>query len=67
MKWPFEQWLDIAVRLYGLTPSEFWQMSLYDWLCLMDHSLSRNEKNSPMLRSDFSKLSELFPDILQNG
>ena len=32
--WPFDAWLKIAVLQLGLSPSEFWQMSVSDWLAL---------------------------------
>jgi len=38
--WPFDQWQQIAIRRFNLTPSEFWAMPLRDWLSLM-HGLKR--------------------------
>ena len=35
MTWPFDQWLQIAVRRFGLSPNEFWEMPLREWLSLM--------------------------------
>jgi len=32
--WPFEAWLKIAVIQLGLSPKEFWGMSLCDWFAL---------------------------------
>lgn len=36
MSWPFETWLQIAVRRFGLTPEIFWATDLRDWLVLME-------------------------------
>lgn len=32
--WPFEVWLKIAVMQLGLSPQDFWQMSVMDWFAL---------------------------------
>jgi len=47
--WPFNAWLKLAVIRYGLTPSEFWQMSVHD-------------EAKPMRRSEFDALTQKYPD-----
>ena len=32
--WPFEAWLKIAVMQLGLSPRDFWSLSLSDWFLL---------------------------------
>ena len=55
--WPFEAWQHIAIRRFGLAPSEFWAMPVRDWLGLL------NGLNTPGLdRSAFEKLLEIYPD-----
>ena len=59
--WPFQMWLELAVRVYGLSPQEFWAMSLTDWLSL----LSQNSKRASMQPLNTASLSDLinqFPD-----
>lgn len=54
---PFDSWLRLAVTVMRIAPSEFWAMSVRDWLTLSAVS------NAPLGREDLSKLSEKFPDI----
>ena len=51
--WPFEVWLKIAVMQLGLTPSEFWQMSLIDWF-----AITRASRPSAMTKTDLIKLEQ---------
>lgn len=32
--WPFDAWLKIAVMQLGLSPRDFWALSLTDWFLL---------------------------------
>jgi hypothetical protein len=36
MSWPFESWLQTAVRRFGMSPANFWNTDLRDWLVLME-------------------------------
>lgn len=58
MSWPFQSWQQIAIRRFGLQPSEFWAMPLHDWLTLLD-----GIKSQGFDRRDFDALFELYPDI----
>ena len=49
--WPFEAWLKIAVMQLGISPSEFWQMSLMDWF-----SIAKTSAPKAMRKSDLTKL-----------
>jgi len=62
-KWPFDVWLDLAVRIYGLSPQEFWATSLSDWLRLLSQAPSR-KSSMPLNRNNLSGLMTQFPDKL---
>ncbi len=51
--WPFEVWLKLAIIQLGLTPENFWKMSLIDWF-----ALTRTSAPSAMLKSDLYKLEQ---------
>lgn len=55
--WPFEVWLRLAVRGFRLTPQQFWDMSLRDWL-----ALTRSETVPTMSADELSELQIRFPD-----
>lgn len=57
MSWPFDEWLKIAVRRFGLSPSEFWQMPLREWLLLMETT-----RMAGCGRAEFDALMAQFPD-----
>ena len=56
-EWPFDLWLKIAVRNFGLTPAAFWSMSVRDWLALL---AGHNEQG--LARSDLGNLMNTYPD-----
>jgi len=60
--WPFTEWLDLAVRHYGLSPSEFWQMSVKDWLSLLDYGLNKAGAARPLQSHDLQNLMQAYPD-----
>jgi len=51
--WPIEAWLKIAVLQLGLSPEDFWKMSLRDWF-----ALTRSSAPKPMGKSDLIKLEQ---------
>lgn len=51
--WPFETWLKIAVLQLGLSPEDFWKISLVDWF-----ALTRNTGAQVMRKSDLIKLEQ---------
>ncbi len=55
--WPFDLWLKTAVRGFGLSPIEFWAMSVRDWLSLLS-----NQTEQGLGRTEFSKLMGTYPD-----
>lgn len=57
MSWPFESWQQIAIRRFGLQPTEFWAMPLRDWLALMEGMKPRG-----MDRRKLDDLLTLYPD-----
>lgn len=59
MSWPFECWQQIAIRRFGLQPTEFWAMPLRDWMALMESVKSRG--------MDHRKLDELLTLYPDNG
>lgn len=56
--WPFDGWLSLAVRRFGLSPSEFWAMSFKDWRALIQEPVGQS-----LSRAQFQELSQLYPDI----
>lgn len=56
-EWPFDLWLKTAVRGFGLSPNEFWQMSVCDWLVL----LAGNTEQS-FSRTELATLMNTYPD-----
>lgn len=59
--WPFEAWLRLAVRGFRLSPQQFWDMSLRDWLIL-----TRSETVPTMSADELSQLHKRFPDEAKN-
>jgi len=59
--WPFAAWLDVAVRIFGLTPQSFWAMSLFDWLTLISQRAG-HENKQPISRKNLSEMITDFPD-----
>jgi len=61
-EWPFDMWLKTAVRGFGLSPREFWQMSVCDWLALIagagEHGMGREELGT---------LMNIYPDEENHG
>lgn len=55
--WPFENWLRLAVFQMKLTPKEFWDMDLKDWLVLC-----RPMKITRFTRQNLEDLLKQFPD-----
>ena len=51
--WPFKAWLKIAVMQLGLSPLEFWEMSLTDWF-----ALTQTSAPLAMRKSDLIKLEQ---------
>jgi len=59
--WPFEAWLTLALRGFGLAPDAFWAMSLRDWL-----SVTRTDGAQAMRREELSALCLKFPDEVKD-
>lgn len=55
--WPFDAWLKMAVYRFGLSPGEFWQMSMRDW-----RVLTGMDKADHLTRNDFEALAKNHPD-----
>lgn len=55
--WPFQAWLWMAVIRFGLTPAEFWAISLTDWLTLL-----QPQDGGGMRRETFADLMAKHPD-----
>jgi len=51
--WPFQVWLKIAVLQLGISPKEFWEMSLKDWF-----ALTRISAPQAMRKKDLIKLEQ---------
>lgn len=49
--WPFDAWLKLAVLQLGLTPAEFWALSLIDWF-----ALTRKSNSAPMNKDTLLKM-----------
>lgn len=59
--WPFDAWLRHAVQGFRLSPSEFWDMSLRDWL-----TLTRADIVPSMSADELSVLQIKFPDEVKD-
>ncbi len=59
--WPFEDWLRLAVRGFRLSPAEFWDLSLRDWL-----SLTQIDAPDALSRDDLAALIQSYPDESQD-
>ncbi len=59
--WPFEAWLRLAVKGFRLSPDEFWEMSLRDWL-----TLTRTEQTPCLNAQDLEALLIQFPDEVKH-
>ena len=57
MSWPFDSWLQIAVRRFGMAPSEFWATPVREWLTLLDGTRRPGFDHDAMTR-----LLDEFPD-----
>lgn len=55
--WPFQDWLRLAVTRFGLTPNQFWDTSVRDWLVIIEP-----EKSTGLSLSDLQTLMDRFPD-----
>ena len=51
--WPFEAWLKIAVMQLGLSPRDFWSLSLSDWFLL-----TRPARNIGLSRKALLKMEQ---------
>ncbi len=51
--WPFDAWLKMAVMQLGLTPRDFWEMSLIDWF-----ALTKTSSTHAMNKADLMKLEQ---------
>jgi len=49
--WPFTVWLKIAVTQLGISPSEFWKMSVLDWFVI-----TRSQSVAPITKTDLLKM-----------
>lgn len=56
----WQAWLAFGVMRLGLSPSEFWALSLPEWLALV-RSVSGAEA-TPISRADLTALMARFPD-----
>ncbi len=51
--WPFEAWLKIALIQLGLSPRDFWAMSLADWF-----ALTRSKDGPRLTQTDLDKMEQ---------
>lgn len=55
--WPFQIWLRLAVLQMDLTPDNFWNMDVIDWL-----TLCKKDESKALSLTDFRALQDQFPD-----
>ena len=48
--WPFQAWLKIEVFQLGLSPENFWEMTLKDWLALTETPASNALNKSDLIK-----------------
>jgi len=65
--WPFEAWLTLALRGFGLPPDAFWAMSLRDWLSVTRTDGAQAMRRAESVARDLARLavSELITSPLQ--
>ena len=51
--WPFEAWLKVACIQLGLSPQDFWAMSLADWF-----ALTRSQTPTRLTQTDLDKMEQ---------
>ena len=61
-EWPFDLWLRYACLRFGLSPAQFWAMSVRDWL-----ALCAPQNGGGLPRSGLQTLMTTYPDEAQNG
>lgn len=55
-RWPFDDWLRLAVTVLHMSPAQFWSTSLRDFLTLQSPPIAAPQ------RSDIEALMKKFPD-----
>jgi len=55
--WPFDLWLKYAVKALHLSPAEFWDMSVRDWL-----GLTAGQSTQGQTREKMDELMKHYPD-----
>ncbi len=55
--WPLEAWFRLAVLHLHISPHDFWDMSVRDWLWLC-----RRSQKTQFSQQDFDDLFSQFPD-----
>ncbi len=53
--WPFDIWQKIAVTQLGISPQDFWQISLRDWF-----AITKTSAPGPMTRQDLIQLEDQY-------
>jgi len=56
-EWPFDLWLRYACGRFGLSPAQFWAMSVRDWLVLC-----APQTTGSLPRPEFENLMSIYPD-----
>ncbi|NWH09206.1 MAG: phage tail assembly chaperone [Alphaproteobacteria bacterium] len=61
---PWRRWMEVGLGLMGLSPGEFWRMSLAEWTACHDGFLERHGQRakSPLTRPELEELMRRFPD-----
>lgn len=61
-QWPLRDWLRLSVKVLGLSPEQFWDMTISDFLTLIAHTPPNSASHS-----DLNALLEHYPDEVNNG
>ena len=61
---PYQRWLEVCVGMIGLSPKEFWDMSIPEISFAVNgfSEFNGSSKDKPMSKDELDNLMELNPD-----
>lgn len=62
-QYPWDELFYLAVKEFGISPSDFWEMTLPELIMLIKCQKKHNGENNDIMKADIAELIEKFPDI----
>ena len=64
MKEPWSRWLPLGLGVMGLSPAQFWRLSLVEWQAAVEGHALRfgGVREAPFLRAELPALIARYPD-----